>query len=455
MRVEIGEIEYAINEIANVEQAIVIPIKQDNNIKLTAFIKGRFGSKLKNDFIKEYLSKKIPAHMIPNDIILVENFPLTPNGKVDRLKLSEYNLNKAETIVDNNLNAIESKLLPLWQKILRKNSISVSDDFFAIGGNSLSAVNLFIEIEKEFQKHLPISVLYQSPTISKLAKTLTENATDKIEFKSLVPIKPEGKKFPMFFVHGASGNILLYKDLVKYIDPEIPIYGLQSVGLNGKDNILESIEEMASHYLEEVKIVQPSGPYFLGGYCMGGTISMEMAQILKKQGEQINAVFLFETYNWCALPSRNSLDRINYSYQKIVFHFNNLMLLRWAEKKLFLSNKWNELKSRKKIWFAELKNYLSPVKTNAYSYGNLLAEIWKQNDQAAFRYMSNQYNGEVYQFLPRKRYKIHSNECADWNGIVPKLKTIELPVYAAGMLVEPFVKTLAKEINKILKEKNS
>lgn len=454
MRVEIGEIEYTINEIANVEQAIVIPIKQDNNIKLTAFIKESIGCELKNDFIKEYLSKKIPAHMIPNDIILVKNFPLTPNGKIDRLKLSEYNLHKVETIGDNNLNDIESKLLPLWQNVLRKNSISVNDDFFSLGGDSLSAVNLFILIEKKFQKHLPISVLYQSPTISKLAKTLTENATDKMEFKSLLPIKPEGKKIPMFFVHGAGGNILLYKDLVKYLDPEIPVYGLQSVGLNGKDNIHRSIEEMASHYLEEVKIVQPSGPYFLGGYCMGGTIAMEMAQILKKQGEQINAVFLFETYNWCALPSRNSLDRFYYSYQKIVFHFNNLMLLKWDEKKLFLSNKWNELKNRKNIWIAELKNYLSPVKTNSYSYGNVLAEIWKQNDQAAFRYKSNQYNGEVYQFLPRKRYKIHSNEYADWNVIVPKIKTIELPVYAAGMLVEPFVKTLAKEINIVLQQKN-
>ena len=98
----------------------------------------------------------------------------------------------------------------------------------------------------------------------------------------------------------------------------------------GRITYLILLKKWPSNYLAEVKTIQPSGPYFLGGYCMGGTIAMEMAQILKKQGEQVNAVFLFETYNWCALPSRNSLDRFYYSYQKIVFHFNNLLLLKWA-----------------------------------------------------------------------------------------------------------------------------
>jgi amino acid adenylation domain-containing protein len=453
MRVEIGEIEYAINEIANVEQAIVVPIKQDNNIKLTAFIKECTGCELKSAFIKEYLSKKIPAHMIPNDIILVENFLLTPNGKIDRLKLSEYKINKAEPIVDNNLNEIESKLVPLWQNVLRKNLISVNDDFFSLGGDSLSAVNLFILIEKEFQQHLPISVLYQSPTISKLAKTLASKTFEEKELKSLVAIRPEGNRTPLFFIHGAGGNVLLYKDLVKYLDSEIPFYGLQSVGLNGQDSKIETIEEMASKYLEEIMTVQPSGPYYLGGYCMGGTIAMEIAQLLTSSGEKVNTLFLLETYNWCALPARNSLDRFYYSYQKIIFHFNNLLLLKWNEKKIFLGNKWNELKSRKNIWIAELKNHLNLAKTNSHNYDTILAEIWKRNDKAAFQYKSDQYNGVVFQFLPKKRYQIHSNEYADWNVIVPNIKTIELPVYAAGMLVEPFVKILANEINKVLKQK--
>lgn len=453
MRVEIGEIEYAINEIANVEQAVVIPIKEDNNIRLIAFIKESIGSEINNDFIKEYLSKKIPAHMIPNEIILITSFPLTPNGKIDRLKLSEYIPRKDEIKVDFPINDIESKLLSLWQNVLRKNIISVNDDFFSIGGDSLSAVNLFILIEKVFQKHLPISILYQAPTISKLAKILAESSKDKIDFKSLVPIKPEGKKSPMFFIHGAGGNILLYKDLIKHLDPEIPMYGLQSKGLNGKDKILHSIEEMASHYLDEIKKIQPSGPYIFGGYCMGGTIAIEMAQNLKNQGEKVSAVFLFETYNWCALPSRSSLDKLNYTYEKVKFHFSNLMLLKQDEKKLFLSNKWNELKSRKNIWLAEIINYFSPQKSKTNSYGSVLAEIWEQNDKAAFNYKSHLYDDEVYQFLPKKRYKIHSNKYADWNELVPKIKTIVLPVYAAGMLVEPFVKILSEEINKILREK--
>ena len=178
------------------------------------------------------------------------------------------------------------------------------------------------------------------------------------------------------------------------------------------------------------------------------------SNILKNQGEQVNAVFLFETYNWCALPSRNSLDRFYYSYQKIVFHFNNLLLLKWDEKKLFLANKWNELKSRKNLWISELRSHFGQNQIITQNYDGILAKIWEQNDKAAFKYQSKKYDGEVYQFLPKKRYQIHSNKLADWDILVRKIKVINLPLFAAGMLVEPFVKILAQEINDILKKEN-
>lgn len=457
MRVEIGEIEYAINEIDFVEQSIVIPIKQDIDIRLVAFIKSSNvnSGETKTTLIKSILAKKIPAHMMPSEFVFIDNFPLNPNGKIDRLKLSEFITPQKDVVEEKNATKVELKLLELWQKILRKKNFSINDDFFSIGGDSLSAVNLFIEIEKEFNKHLPISVLYTAPTISNLAEIITNEKNLKDHLKSLVPIRKAGSKTPLFFVHGAGGNILLYRDLVKYIDNEVPFYGLQSIGLDGIENKLETIEEMAIRYLEEIKTIHPQGPYLIGGYCMGGTIAIEIAQLLTKQGEEVKAVFLLETYNWCALPSRSSLDKYYYAYQKIVFHFNNLFILNWAEKKLFLSNKWNELKNRKNIWFAEFSSSLSTDKNRINNQDKILADIWEQNDKAAFKYQSKEYKGEVFQFLPKQRYKIHSTNKADWEKIIPNVKVTNLPVYAAGMLVEPFVRLLGHEINKILKVKNT
>ncbi|MCU0343264.1 MAG: amino acid adenylation domain-containing protein [Ignavibacterium sp.] len=456
MRVEIGEIEYAINKMKFIEQSVVIPIKQENEIKLYAYIVVMPDFEFDLRALKQHLKSTLPSHMIPAYFNTVSSFPLTPNGKIDKLKLFEItSANTENKENESELSTVEKKLLTIWQKLIKNSNIDIYDDFFSIGGDSLLAVNLFILIEKEFNITLPISALYEAPTISKMSELLTNSLNKEIKFKSIVPIKPTGDKSPLFFVHGAGGNVLLYKDLVKYLDENRPFYGLQSAGLNGKDEILQTIEEMAAYYVNEIKIIQPDGPYFVGGYCMGGTIAIEIAQQLKREDKEVRAVFLLETYNWCALPTRNSFDRVYYNYQKIIFHFNNLMLLKLKEKKLFFGNKWNELKNRKNIWLDEISSFLKVNPNSSNNLNRIYSEIWEKNDKAAFKYESGVYDGSVYQFLPVKRYKIHSNQYADWKDLFPNLELKRLPVYAAGMLVEPFVKILANEINKILSQKNT
>ena len=132
---------------------------------------------------------------------------------------------------------------------------------------------------------------------------------------------------------------MIYRDLARHLGPDQPVYGVQAQGLDGKQPFLTRIEGMAAYYINEIQSMRPDGPYFLGGYCMGGTIALEMAQQLHAQGREVVLLALFETYNWANLPAFSLFDKIYYYLQKIEFHGRNIILLDAEEKKIFFSEK--------------------------------------------------------------------------------------------------------------------
>ncbi len=195
-------------------------------------------------------------------------------------------------------NKTEEILAGIWQELLKLSKVSVKDSFFDLGGQSLLAVRLFNRIEQEFGRRFPLAMLFRAPTIEQLARKLTADDDTASEWPSLVPIQPNGSKTPLFLVHGAGGNVLLYRALAKRLEPDYPLYGLQSQGLDGQSKPLQTIEEMADRYLQEIRTVQPTGPYLLGGYCLGGTVAYEMAQRLVAGGEKVAMVAMLDTYNF-------------------------------------------------------------------------------------------------------------------------------------------------------------
>src|SRR5262249_6182482 len=141
-----------------------------------------------------------------------------------------------------------------------------------------------------------------------------------------VPIQPAGSKPPLFLVHGAEGNVLLYHRTAQYLDPDQPVYGLQSQGLNGEARFNTTIQEMAAKYLEEIVSVQPHGPYFLGGYCLGGIIAFEIAQQLTGRGEKVECVMLLDTYNDSIVPcSTAAVAVLFHPFQNAWYHGLNLI----------------------------------------------------------------------------------------------------------------------------------
>ena len=150
-------------------------------------------------------------------------------------------------------------------------------------------------IEKLFGKSLPITVLFQAPTIEKLAQLLRQSGWSPT-WSSLVACRQPGSSPPFFCVHGIGGLVIGFRDLARHLGPDQPMYGFQAQGTDGKHPILTRVEEMAAHYLQELRTVQPHGPYYLGGLSFGGWVAYEMAQQLRADGEQVGLLALIDTY---------------------------------------------------------------------------------------------------------------------------------------------------------------
>jgi pimeloyl-ACP methyl ester carboxylesterase len=226
--------------------------------------------------------------------------PLTPNGKVDRKALPAPTVNdleaQAEYVAPRN--STERKLVQLWEEVLGIRPISVTANFFDLGGRSILAARLFTKILRTFGKELPLSTLFRSPTIEQLAKELRPSG-QIAKYRTLVPIQENGSKPPFFCVHGGAGSTLFLQQLSRELGDNQPFYGIEPEGLDGKSFQRRSVEDMAAHYVAEVRKVQPTGPYHIGGYCFGGLVAFEMARLLQQQGQQLAVVALFSAALRC------------------------------------------------------------------------------------------------------------------------------------------------------------
>ena len=269
-----------------------------------------------------------------------------------------------------------------------------------------------------------------------------------------MPINPGGSQLPLFLVHGAEGNVLLYRQLARYLGPDQPVYGFQSQGLNGNGSFHASIEEMASHYVRELVALQPSGPYRLGGYCLGGTIAFEMAQQLQAQGERVDLVAMLETYNDNMVPqSKRRALRPLHLLQNLWFHAANLCFAGNKDRWNFIREKWDVELTRVGIKLRALYHalYVRSSRAIQNSYPHLLVK--RVNDHAMRQYVPRPYSGRVVVIRPKGNFWGLDLPTLGWGEVVRDgLEIRELPIYPKGMLVKPFVQTLAQELKACLKE---
>ncbi|MEI6126693.1 MAG: alpha/beta fold hydrolase, partial [Pseudomonadota bacterium] len=289
----------------------------------------------------------------------------------------------------------------------------------------------------------PLATLFEAPTVEKLSAIIASKDW-KPSWASLVPIQPGSAKPIFFCIHGAGGNILLYRDLAKHLGSDQPFYGLQAKGLNGMQTFNTSIEDMASDYIKEIRDLQPEGPYYLGGYCLGGTIAFEMAQQLRQQGQKIGLLTLFDTQRQWA-TDLNFFIKLYQLYQQFYFHTGNFLQADIKGKQAFVFEKTRETGRRIRRRYDIL---LSKI---AYAFNfrvdKPLVLMEKINDHASMSYLPTPYPGTVTLFRPCRAYSGYSDPLYGWgNGLTEAVDVQQLSSYPAGMLVEPFVAELAEKL---------
>jgi len=298
-RIELGEIEFHLQEHPEIKQCAVALIGSDSLARLVAFyIPNDSENTISVTLLTEHIRKTVPDYMIPTQYVKVKEFPLTPNGKLDRKKLMQYEINDDSNSDFNKVqarNSIEYTLVKIWQEVLGMKSISVLDNFFDIGGHSLIAVRLMSRITNEFDQHLPLATIFQHPTIVQLAESLSKNNVDN-KWDALVPMQKGKNGIPaVFCLPGAGGNILYMQSLVREMNDDLPIFGLQPPGLDGQSKVSESVESLSRYYIDTIKKTTPNGPYRIIGHSFGGLVAFEIARQLKQAGETIESVIILDT----------------------------------------------------------------------------------------------------------------------------------------------------------------
>jgi amino acid adenylation domain-containing protein len=307
-RIETGEIKQTLLQHESIVESVVtaVPDESSGSQRLIAYLVAKDQTSLDIGAIRTFLKSKLPDYMIPSVFVTLPRLPLTPNGKVDLKALPPPGDARPalQSGVEKPQDSIEAQLVTIFQKVLGVAPVGVTDNFFELGGHSLLAVRLFAQIENRFGKVLPLATLFQAPTIRDLAAVLRHEGCR--EWSSLVAIRATGSKPPLFCIHAAGANVLIYRPLAHHLDAEQPVYALQALGLDGITRPLTRVEDMATHYLKEIRTVQPKGPYYLAGGSFGGLVAFEMSYQLQAEGEQVAMLALLDTYS----PLRSVTQRV-------------------------------------------------------------------------------------------------------------------------------------------------
>jgi thioesterase domain-containing protein/acyl carrier protein len=226
--------------------------------------------------------------------VVLDEMPLTPNGKVDRQALPVPDLQfggNSNFVAPRD--TLELQLTRIWEEVLNLPTIGIRDNFFDLGGHSLLAISLISQIQQQFGQTLSLAAFFQGATIEDMANLLRQE-TDEPEWSVLVPIQSKGDRPPFFCVHPGAGTVLAYVELARHLGTDRPFYGLESLGLDA-DESHDQVEDMATNYIVAMQTVQPHGPYHLGGWSFGGLVAFEIAQQLRDRGEEVALLALFDT----------------------------------------------------------------------------------------------------------------------------------------------------------------
>jgi amino acid adenylation domain-containing protein len=467
-RIEPGEVEAVLSQHTAVREVAVVA-REDipGDKRLVAYVVPNQGQTPTTADLRSFLNQSLPDYMVPAAFVILDALPLTPNGKINHLDLPAPQPSGQDEDSQDQApkGGIEQRLARIWASLLNIEQVGRRDNFFELGGHSLLAIQLFIEIEKGFGRKLPLTTLFQAPTIEQLAQLISEDGA-MTSIGSLVAIQPKGSRPPFFCIHGIGGHVLRYYDLSFHLGEDQPFYGLQSKGLDGGQALFLTVEDMAAHYIEEIQTVQPKGPYHLGGLSFGGLVAFDVARQLQREGQQVGLVALLDTYIAQApryveaIPKAEFVryklsgltGKIQYKVQGRAENIGNLLAnvstLSLQEGLTYLRQKVgkrpnHQAKARDDTSSGQLRAGFLPPR--------LFQDVWQANALASREYVPKPYSGEVTLFRSSALKGTYGwDEFLDdygWGQVARGgVRIFETPGNHLTIIEEPNVKILAEQL---------
>lgn len=454
-RVEPEEIAFVLKQHSAVRHAVVIASEDKlSDKRLIAYVVPQEEFNLHD--LASYLQSKLPSYMVPRVYIPLKHIPLTANGKLDKKALPDLDylpefgtrkIRLAETDMQKMVSAI-------WSDALRIPQISIEDNFFELGGHSLIAVRVMKLIGEKTNQRLPITLLFEAPTIEKLSRLLEQDEkTDS--WKSLVPIKPEGTKPALYIVHGSGLTVLVFHALAMNMDADQPVFGLQARGLNGTDDPFDNMKDIAAYYVAEIMDKNPDGPYNLAGYSFGGFVAFEMAKQLKAKGREVNMLAIFDTnadnsvyFDEMSVRLKKKLRR---QFPKLGFIVRSFF--KYPVETIKYQRNFIRYNLRKMMIFAGLVK----KEVDEDEYLEHADKINEKHDIAFRKYEMKPFNGTIDLFRVKSRmYFLDDPTYLGWKPFALQgLNIHEIKGDHKTFVLSPNVEELARLLGKIIKERNA
>jgi surfactin family lipopeptide synthetase C len=452
-RIEMGEIEAALRLYPGVQDACVLLREDDPGDKRLVGYVSADDQQLSMAALRSFLQDQLPAYMLPSTIIALASLPLTVNGKINRRMLPVPQQTRTEftTTFIHPRDIVECQLVVLWEELLKVRPISITDDFFTLGGHSLLAICMVARLQKLFGLAPSLAAFMEEPTIQDLARLLREENVGN-NASSLVTIRSQGTKTPLFCVHPASGTVFCYFHLAPYLDQDQPLYALQDPDIHEEEYPDLSVEQMAARYIEAILSVQPEGPYRLSGYSFGGVVAFEIAQQLKKQGQEVELLVNFdggapslarthslqdEARFLAIITLEMTRNALNKNYEEIYRDLQDLTLPEQLTYALeHLQQAGITVPGEGKQWVAQQ------------------LRIFQSRTRALQRYTPQLYHGEMI-LLKSDDHDQDIPEDRGWGELVSQPLHIHIVAnYHDTLFLEPGVHTLANHLNLLLNAGN-
>jgi enterobactin synthetase component F len=298
-RIEPGEVEATLIRLGEVRQAAVVAREdRPGDQRLVGYLVPEPGQPVDAGRVLAFAARRLPAHLVPAAVVTLDELPLSPHGKLDRAALPAPEGPAAVAGGQTSRpprDLTEEQLCALFAEVLGVPKVGVTDNFFDLGGHSLLAARLMARVHETLGARMTIRSLFEAPTVADLAERLGGGAAEDDAFDIVLPLRTRGSEPPLFCLHPAGGLSWCYSGLARHLSSERPVYGLQAGALSGLP-LPETIEDMADEYLEQIRAIQPEGPYYLLGWSFGGAVAHLVATRLQDQGQRTAMLAMLDSY---------------------------------------------------------------------------------------------------------------------------------------------------------------